>query len=435
MTDSQPKIVNFSLYIRFLTIILAIKKKQCYTRGITMKKILVVDSDPESSLMARSLLARSFELELCPSVEAALAAWKGRPFDAVLLDIGPATLGPYAYPLDILHKSLHNPAIVAALPELEAQAVVELVHAGASSFIIKPFEPRLLVSTLRAAIAWRLGAALDARDPYSRSLQQGDTIDRVASPRFLGTSMAIHELLRTAELYARHDMPVLIVGESGTGKELAAAEIHARSVRKTKPFIAVNCASIPEQLAESELFGTAKGAFTGAVERQGHFEAAQGGTLFLDEIGELPLSVQPKLLRAIENRSGTRMGSSESRSYDVRVLSATNAPLLDDPKAFRPELLNRLNVLTLRLPALRNHPEDIPLLARAFLAEVAPEKAFDESALLALEAWHWPGNVRELKNLINRVAVLSMERRLIVGEDIERNRSASCGLGQRSLLR
>ncbi len=415
--------------------------------------------------MARSFLARDFELELCPSVEAALARWRGERFDAVLLDIGPDTLGSYADPLGFIGRSLHGPAIVAALPALDAQAVVDLVRAGASSFIVKPFEPELLARTLRAAIARqpppsiegppsaslraepppirkaaeealpRERACRDARPSLPEGSPRGGKSEAVSSIRLLGASKDISEALRTAELYARHDMPVLIVGESGTGKELAAAEIHARSVRKDKPFVTINCASVPEHLAESELFGTVKGAFTGAVERQGLFEAAQGGTLFLDEIGELPLSVQPKLLRAIENRSGTRMGSSETRYYDVRVLSATNAPLLDDPRAFRPELLNRLNVLTLKMPALRNHPEDIRLLASAFLAEVAPEKAFDESALLALEAWHWPGNVRELKNLINRVAVLSAERTLIFGEDIEAHRSGSFGIGQRALLR
>jgi DNA-binding NtrC family response regulator len=431
-----------------------------------MKKVLVIDSDAGSSLVARSLLAPSFELELCPSVATALAAWQGRPFDAVLLDIGPDTLGPHADAVDSLARTLHGPAIVAALPELDAQAVVGLVRAGASSFIVKPYEPELLARTLRAAIAQRIPLRQElplSSSPHSETQREyescrveapheysgrRDTLRDGAKtaygadknlcsslPRLLGTSRAITELLRTAELYAKHDMPVLIVGESGTGKELAAEEIHARSVRKRKPFLAINCASIPEQLAESELFGTAKGAFTGAVERPGLFEEAQGGTLFLDEIGELPLSVQPKLLRAIENKSGTRIGSSKTRFYDVRVLSATNAPLLDDPRAFRPELLNRLNVLTLKMPALRNRPEDIRLLAHAFLAEVAPEKAYDESALLALEAWHWPGNVRELKNLINRVAVLSAERTLILGEDIESHRNGSCGLGQHSLLR
>jgi DNA-binding NtrC family response regulator len=431
-----------------------------------MKKILVVDSDGESSLAARSLLARSFAFEICPSVEGALAAWTGQPFDAVLLEIGPNALGSQAAAMDSLARAFHEPAIVAALPELDAQAVVDLVLAGASSFIVKPYEADALARTLRAAIAKRIApmqepphsstaytetphkngpCRMEAPSEYSsrrdmrRALAKKDLgagkIPGASIPRLLGTSGAILEVLRTAELYAKNDLPVLIVGESGTGKELAAAEIHARSLRKFKPFIAINCASIPEQLAESELFGTAKGAYTGAVERPGLFEAAHGGTLFLDEIGELPLSVQPKLLRAIENRSGTRMGSSRTRSYDVRLLSATNAPLLDDPRSFRPELLNRLNVLTLKMPALRNHPEDIRLLAHAFLEEVAPEKAYDETALMELEAWHWPGNVRELKNLIYRVAVLSAERTLILGEDIKSHRSRSSGLGQHSLLR
>ena len=209
---------------------------------------------------------------------------------------------------------------------------------------------------------------------------------------------------------SQSEVTVLISGSSGTGKELAARGIHRHSHRAEKPFIAVDCARLPETLAESELYGHERGAFTGAVEqRLGHFERANGGTVFLDEIGELSPDLQKKLLRFLEEKVVERVGGDEEIKVDVRLIAATHRPLreLVDSGSFRADLFYRLNVVTLHLPDLRDRREDIELLANHFLKEVSPSKAFSEEATAALQDHLWPGNVRELKNAVQHAAVLS----------------------------
>ncbi|GHT75222.1 hypothetical protein FACS1894124_6270 [Spirochaetia bacterium] len=235
---------------------------------------------------------------------------------------------------------------------------------------------------------------------------------------FIAKSPAILEKLDLVDSMAHSDSPVLILGESGVGKELFAEQIHLRSPRSGKPFIRVNCAAIPEGLLESELFGHVKGAFTGAVSaRRGRFELAGGGTLFLDEIGDLPLGLQAKLLRVIQQRTFEKVGADDTLTADVRILAATNRNIehLVEAGEFRRDLYYRLNVLPLFVPPLRQRPEDIPDLAAFFLQNAARAakkefNGFSGDAMEALLSWSWPGNIRELQNCVERASVIGKSK-------------------------
>jgi Nif-specific regulatory protein len=237
---------------------------------------------------------------------------------------------------------------------------------------------------------------------------------------FVGESKVIRERLDIARKAAQTDSSVLLLGESGTGKELFAEQIHLASPRSTHPFIRVNCAAIPEALLESELFGHVKGAFTDAVaDRRGRFELADGGTLFLDEIADMPLPLQAKLLRVLQNRTFERVGSSESVQVNVRIIAATNHSLEKEVAAgqFRTDLFYRLNVLPITIPPLRERREDIPLLASYFLRRHSRETkkqvtGFSDDAMSLLLSYSWPGNVRELENAIERAVVFSRDERI-----------------------
>jgi transcriptional regulator with GAF, ATPase, and Fis domain len=236
----------------------------------------------------------------------------------------------------------------------------------------------------------------------------------------IGSSRALAEVLQQAARVASTDATVLITGESGTGKELLASEVHRRSRRFNRPFVKVNCSAIPREIFESEFFGHAQGAFTGAVrDRQGRFQAAHGGTIFLDEIGDLPIELQPKLLRVLQEGEYERVGEDGTRSVDVRVVAATNHDLVDDVRAgrFREDLLYRLNVFPLTLPPLRARKEDIPELAAHIVANTstrwglaAPAVTPEDTAALQLR--DWPGNIRELQNVIERAVILARDGRL-----------------------
>jgi transcriptional regulator with GAF, ATPase, and Fis domain len=248
--------------------------------------------------------------------------------------------------------------------------------------------------------------------PLSRRFRFGD---------LLGQSTVMRELFAALERISGTDATVLLEGESGTGKEPAARSIHAASRRRNGPFVVVDCAGIPATLIESELFGHARGAFTGAVEaRPGAFELADGGTLFLDEIGELPPELQPRLLRFLETRQVKRVGEGRYRSVDARVIAGTNRVLADEVQrgAFRSDLFYRLSVVRVRMPPLRDHPEDIPLLAHHFAEQLVrdPKTVITEETTRLLAAYHWPGNVRELRNVVERLALVP-ELGLEISED------------------
>lgn len=230
----------------------------------------------------------------------------------------------------------------------------------------------------------------------------------------LGNSRAIQQIFEVIKQVAPSDIAVLIIGESGTGKELIAKAIHKRNRRAAKPLIIVNCAAIPEGIIESELFGHEKGAFTGAIGiRKGFFEMADGGTIFLDEIGEMPLNAQVKILRVLEGKEFSRVGSAEPKNVDVRIIAATNRELNREVQngSFRQDLYFRLHAVTINVPPLRKRKEDIPLLAQTFARQFCREnhiefQGFDESAFGIMNDYHWPGNVRELKNLIESIIIL-----------------------------
>src|SRR6185295_8441786 len=251
------------------------------------------------------------------------------------------------------------------------------------------------------------------------------SVDDDITPRFsqiVGTSSALRQILQLVEMVAASDSTVLLLGETGTGKELIARAIHERSQRQKQPFVTLNCAAIPSSLFESELFGHERGAFTGAnMQRAGRLELADRGTLFLDEVGDMPLELQPKLLRTLQEHTYERLGSARTKSVDVRLVAATNCDLeqLIEEKQFRSDLYYRLNVFPIRIPPLRERREDIPLLVDHFTQKYARRMnrqidTIPESTIQKLQRWSWPGNVRELENLMERSVILTCNRTLSV---------------------
>jgi DNA-binding NtrC family response regulator len=287
---------------------------------------------------------------------------------------------------------------------------VEAVKGGAYDYLAKPFE----LDDLRLAIKNATETIELRRENYS--LRRRIEVERSQRGALIGNSEAMQRVRSMIEKVAETDATVLVRGESGTGKELVAREIHERnSVRRAAAFVAVNCAALPSELIESELFGHEKGAFTGAAaRRQGKFEQADGGTLFLDEIGDMSSNVQAKLLRALEERRIERLGSNDSIPVDVRIVSATHRPLEQEITAghFRADLFYRLRVVTIEIPPLRERREDIPLLAETFLKGAAeryelPMRPLAQTALRRLVEYSWPGNVRELRNTIDRAVIMA----------------------------
>jgi DNA-binding NtrC family response regulator len=293
------------------------------------------------------------------------------------------------------------------------ETAVEALKQGAFDFLAKPVNLKELGHRIRRALEKRAMAADIAE--LQRQLRHLLGIDNM-----IGQSPVMRELFEKIRLVADTNSTVLIVGESGTGKELVARSLHMNSSRKNRPFLPINCAAIPETLIESELFGHEKGAFTGASERRkGVFQTAEGGTLFIDEIGEMPLGLQSKLLRAIENKKIMTVGSATEIPVDVRLVAATNRDLSEGVrnKEFREDLYYRLKVVVLRLPPLRERRDDIPLLVRYFIDQITgendrPVRDISPEALRALREYDWPGNVRELRNTLEGIIVLSLKEQI-----------------------
>ncbi|HEY6909973.1 MAG TPA: sigma 54-interacting transcriptional regulator [Myxococcales bacterium] len=275
-----------------------------------------------------------------------------------------------------------------------------------------------------AALLLELGRQLDELRADKKALQE--RIEEQAYGDVIGACDPMRDVFRKIDKVAGTDISVLVTGETGTGKELVAREIHRRSPRRNAPFVAINCGAIPENLLESELFGHARGAFTGAVSaRPGRFQAASGGTLFLDEIGEMPLPLQVKLLRALQERAVTRVGENKPEPVDIRIVAATNRDLDEELKAgrFREDLFYRINVVHLHLPPLRERGEDAVMLAKWFLGRAIRElgskvKGFSPQALIAIKRFRWPGNIRQLENRIKKAVVLA-EKPLLSPDDLE----------------
>jgi len=370
-----------------------------------MKKpsiLLIDDDDSLRRVMEFSLVEAGYTVRTASSGEDGLRLFEQEAGDAVVTDITMPGMGGMEVLARIREKDEQLPVIViTAYGTIES--AVEAMKKGAFDYITKPFNRDELRMTLEKALTLR---RLQRENLELRAA----VTDRYSFAGIIGTSDALKNVLDLAGRVAPSEASVLITGESGTGKELLARGIHVNSTRAHGPFVAVNCASIPEGLIESELFGHVKGAFTGAVrDKAGKFELARGGTLFLDEIGDLRIDLQAKILRALQERQVDRVGGNHPLAVDVRVLAATNKDIERAVKegAFREDLYYRLNVVTLLMPPLRERREDIPLLTRYFLKKFnAAAVEVDPAALSALRSYGWPGNVRELENVIERASVL-----------------------------
>jgi two-component system response regulator HydG len=308
--------------------------------------------------------------------------------------------------LKVVHD-LHPQVTVVVLTQYGTiESAVEVTRMGAVDYVTKPFRIEELRSRLE-----RVARAVELQQENTLLREQLRT--RPGFGGLIGVSMKMQRVYKMMEKVSQHEYPVLILGESGTGKELVARSIHFSGPRKERPFAPVDCSALVPTLIESELFGYVKGAFTGAVQaKQGLLEAAQGGTLFLDEIGDMPVDLQAKLLRALQEREIKPVGSTERRRINVRIIAATNRDLESAIRtgAFRQDLYFRLNVVQLKLPPLRDRKSDIPILVTAFLEKFsdsqAPVRTISEEAMRRLIAYDWPGNVRELENAIERAVAL-----------------------------
>jgi two-component system response regulator AtoC len=358
--------------------------------------VLLVEDDPDMrALVQRWLEAAGHRVASFADAETCLAAFTAQPVDAVCLDVGLPGMGGMEALLRI-HAQAPDVPVVMLTNDREPTTVVEAMRAGAYDYLAKPLEQGRVQATLRRAVE-RGRAALAA--PGEPPCPAG----------MIARSPPMQAVLRQIARVAASDVNVLLLGESGTGKELAARAIHAGSARAAGPFVAVNCAAVPEALMESEFFGHEKGSFTGAAgQRLGRIEQARGGTLFLDEIGELGQALQAKLLRVIQERCFHRVGGTAEVRADFRLITATHQDLSGAIAAghFREDLYYRVAVFELELPPLRERPGDVTPMAQSFAASLGGLHV-DSAALEVLERYPWPGNVRELHNVIQRAAVMS----------------------------
>ncbi len=383
--------------------------------------ILVADDDESlRRVLEFRLREAGYEVLTAENGLTALDFFMERPVDCLITDLRmPGLTG-----LELLQRA---GAIRSEVPVVvitaygDMETAVEAMRAGAFDFITKPFNHEQILLTVRKALT------------YGSTLAENRTLRRLVHERFriegiVGGSPRMREVLDRVARVAGVDATVLITGESGTGKELIAKAIHVGGARQGKPFVAVNCAAIPENLIESELFGYKRGAFTGAVtDSRGHFEEAHKGTLFLDEVSAMPLGLQAKLLRVLQENEITRLGESTARKVDVRIVAATNRNLrtMIEDESFREDLYFRLAVVPIELPALRERREDIPLLAEHFLKRACErhdcgDLKIEPEVFARLSSYPFPGNVRELENLIERMVVLAKGGTLTL-EDLPEN--------------
>jgi two-component system response regulator PilR (NtrC family) len=384
--------------------------------------LLVIDDEPDlRTLYELTLLREGYELDTAGTVEEAIARLSERGYSAVITDMRL----PDGTGLDVLawlerQGRPEKALVITAFGS--AENAVEALKAGAYDYLTKPVDLRQFRSVVASALGRAPAAAVPAvpaaaRTPAPRAARPGEAASsHPALHRLAGDSAAMCQVRALIEKVARSMAPVLLQGESGTGKELVARAIHEASPRGARAFIAVNCGAIPEQLLEAEFFGFRKGAFTGAHEdREGFFQAAHEGTLFLDEIGDLPLAMQSKLLRAIQERSVRPVGAVAEAPVNVRIVSATHKDLSAEVAAgrFRQDLFYRLNVIQIRVPPLRERIEDLGAISERVLdriardAGVSPAPRLSTVALAQLSRYAFPGNVRELENLLHRALALS----------------------------
>ncbi len=381
-----------------------------------MAKVLILDhSKSMRNILRERLEYEGFSTEAAEDETMAARLCEKIPFDVILSD-STGVVSDTGVPFIVLAG------------EGTIDSAVAAVRSGARDYLTKPVDMNRLLTSIHRVVDRSDDAASDAPAPAAAS-PTAPTRRRRASgfhtEPIIGTSPQIERVRQLIDKVAPCDARVLVTGENGTGKELVARWMHAKSRRAGAPFVEVNCAAIPSELIESELFGHERGAFTSAIkQRRGKFEQANGGTLFMDEIGDMSLAAQAKVLRALQENRICRVGSDKDIDVDVRVIAATNKDLKEEIRKgnFREDLYHRIGVVIVRVPALRDHAEDIPLLIDHFISVLSteygmPEKSVDADALAALCAMRWSGNIRELRNVIERLLILSSDR--ITLEDVQ----------------
>lgn len=373
-------------------------------KRINMAKILVVDDESSIRRTLKDILEfEKHEVLLAPNGMEALDYYRDEEFDVVLLDIKM----PEIDGMEVLEKMMliRDVPVIMISGHGTIETAVEAIKKGAYDFIVKPPDLNRLLITVRNAV--------EKKDLVTQTQQ----LKREVSKKYeiVGEAEGIVGLKDIIAKVAPTNSRVLITGENGTGKELVARQIHEKSSRVKSPFIEVNCAAIPSELIESQLFGHEKGSFTSAIkQRKGDFELAHGGTLFLDEIGDMSLSAQAKVLRALQENKIVRVGGEVEINVDVRVIAATNKDLKEEikNKKFREDLYHRLSVIVIEVPPLRDRKDDIRLLVKRFLSDISEMQGraaieITEDALAELKSYHWSGNVRELHNVVERLIILS----------------------------
>jgi two-component system response regulator PilR (NtrC family) len=375
------------------------------------KAVLVVDDEADiRELLVLTLSRMGVDADATATIAEAQDALKERPYDLCLTDMRLPD-GDGLAMLKHISDNYGNTPVAVITAYGSTENAVAALKAGAFDYLAKPIKLEQLRPLVMSAL--KLPRPAQARRASIGEVPAG-------APRLLGESVAIQRSREMIAKLARSQAPVYVTGESGTGKEVAARLIHMGSSRADAPFVAVNCGAIPENLMESEFFGYRKGAFTGAdADKIGYLQAAQKGTLFLDEVGDLPLAMQVKLLRVIQEKKVRRVGDTQEEPIDVRIISATHRSLAQQVEAgeFRQDLFYRLNVIELKMPSLREVPDDIPLMVEKVVERLArlagtPPPVVAEDAMLALRRYDFPGNVRELENIVERAMALCAENRI-----------------------
>ncbi len=384
-------------------------------RGIEL--LVIEDEAPQRKIIAQILQQAGYEIHAVGDAEEALLYLKETVPDLILCDWRLPGMSGGELLAEVKKRQIEASFVVMTAYGSISHAV-QAVRDGADDYLAKPFEKETLLLAIQRALKTR-------RLEYENIRLRQEIAQKEGFGQIIGRSSAIQSVFKTLKKIADTDATVLVTGESGTGKELVARSLHSESSRKNKPFVAINCAAIPETLIESELFGHEKGAFTGAhKQRKGKFEEAESGTLFLDEIAAMSLPLQAKLLRVLQEKKFARLGGTGEIGFDVRIVAASNKELseLVSKGEFREDLYYRLNVVPIFIPPLRKRIEDVPLLTNAFLKQFAQKHktsvgSIPASVMRALMEYSWPGNVRELSNVIERLLLLA-ENGTIKKEDL-----------------
>jgi len=379
-----------------------------------MPSILVIeDKDSMREMLSKTLEAEGYEVETVRDGEGGVERAREKKYDVVLADLKLPKMDGIEV-LSSLKELDHDVAVILMTAYGTIEKAVEAMREGAFDFLTKPFDTDHLSVLIKRALENRRLVAENVllREELGHNLGYAEII---------GKCEKMQQVSALIQKVAPSDASVLLLGESGTGKELFARAIHSLSARRKGPYVAINCAAIPRELLENELFGSERGAYTGSVARKmGKFEIAQGGTIFLDEVGDLDIALQAKLLRVLQDRTFERLGGTKTITVDVRVIAASNADLkkTTEKKQFREDLFYRLSVFPITIPPLRERTEDVPELADYFVKKYCSEmkkakKSISKEVIALLEKYHWPGNVRELENTIERAIILCEGKKIL----------------------